>query len=196
MTKRHADKGAEAAPKKQKLKESEADDKVKVLETAYREALSTYKADKTNKDLRRAKSAAKKAWDEAVAASADGEQLLCRDCSHMFIFAPEEREFYVERSWDHTPTRCPSCQEAYTTRLEDRSKRDNNNGKNMCYAFQRGECIRGERCKFSHDLKHGGKNSNIGGSKAMPLKKNPCYAFLKGECTWGDGCKYSHSQAN
>jgi hypothetical protein len=129
------------------------------LETAYRQALSAFKADKTNKDLRRAKSAARKAWDEAVAATQDGEQLTCNDCSQSFMFTTGEREFYTDLCFDQAPTRCKACNTAQKTRLYDRSKRDSNNGQNMCYAFQHGSCKHGARCKFSHNPEFGGTPS-------------------------------------
>eukprot|EP00978_Attheya_sp_CCMP212_P034913 scaffold149238_cov28-Attheya_sp.AAC.1 len=76
-----------------------SDDMIDVtsLEAAYRLALSAFKADKTNKDLRRAKSATRKALDAGVAATEEGEQLTCKDCSQSFIFRTGEREFYTEQ---------------------------------------------------------------------------------------------------
>jgi hypothetical protein len=136
-----------------------ADLGLQALETAYRQALSAFKSDKTNKDLRRAKSAARKAWDEAVAATQDGEQLTCKDCSQTFMFTTGEREFYTDLCFDKAPTRCQACNTAHKFRLYDRSKRDSNNGKNMCYAFQHGECKHGEKCKFSHNPEFGGTPS-------------------------------------
>ena len=194
MSKREAEKVAEAeAPSEKKHKqqdEAASEDadaavaSVKLLEGAYRAALSAFKVDKTNKELRRVKSAAKNAWDAAVAATGKGEPLTCKDCSHMFLF--QDRELYEKEGWDHTPTRCPSCNVASTDRLKDRSKRDSS-GKNMCYDFQRGECTRGDRCKFSHDPNHGG-NAN---KKAPP--KPVCFAFRKGECKLGDQCGFPHT---
>jgi hypothetical protein len=135
---------------------------VKSLEAAYRLALSAFKADKTNKDLRRAKSATRKAWDAGIAATEEGEQLTCKDCSQSFIFRTGEREFYTEQGWIHTPKRCSECKEARKVRLSnDRIKLDNNNGKNMCYDFQRGACTHGDECRFSHNPKHGGTPKEV-----------------------------------
>jgi hypothetical protein len=135
---------------------------VSSLEAAYRLALSAFKADKTNKDLRRAKSAARKAWDVGVAAMEEGEQITCKDCSQSFIFRTGEREFYTEQGWIHTPKRCSECKEARKVRLSnDRIKLDNNNGKNMCYDFQRGACTHGDECRFSHNPKHGGTPKEV-----------------------------------
>jgi predicted Zn-ribbon and HTH transcriptional regulator len=191
--KREADNEGDAAPLEKKPKQQEAepaaepvdvvvDEKIQALEEAYRLALTTFKADKTNKDLRRAKSAAKRAWDEAVVAStAGGEPLTCKDCSHMFLFL--ERELYDEKGWT-SPSRCPKCNELFSVRSKDRTKRDST-GKNMCYDFQRGECTRGNRCRFSHDPKHAGSASKI------PVKP-VCFAFKRGHCKLGDECNFRH----
>ena len=58
----------------------------------------------------------------------------------------------------------------------------------VCYAFERGECTRGDSCKFSHE---GG-----GASSARPSysgeKRGICFDFTKGRCTRGDSCKFQH----
>ena len=53
-----------------------------------------------------------------------------------------------------------------------------------CYAFQRGECDRGDSCRFSH-----GSSFNRGFSSP---KSGNCFAFQRGECSRGDGCRFSH----
>eukprot|EP01083_Nonionella_stella_P209025 758075_1 len=130
------------------------------LEKKYRMALAAFKADKTNKDLRRARSAAKKAWDESVAANTEGEPLTCRDCSQMFIFNVKDQKLYADQGWDHRPTRCFFCSGMFKARRSDRSKKDDRQGKNMCYAFQKGNCPYGDECKFSHDSKFAGKDES------------------------------------
>jgi hypothetical protein len=193
MSKREAEEGAAAAPTEKKPKYSDdaaseaapvSADLIKTLEMAYKNDLLAFKADKTNKDLRRAKSASRKAWDAAIAATVDGEQLQCKDCSQMFIFPKEEKYFGEQQGWILTPTRCPNCNEANKDRLKDRTKRDSS-GKNMCYDFQRGECTRGNRCKFSHDPNHAGSN------KEAPTKP-VCHAFQRGKCKLGDACSFTH----
>lgn len=169
--------------KRQKVDDAPPD--VKILEDTYRKALQAYKKDKSNKDLRRAKSAAKKAWDEAlIAMNSDAEVVTCKDCSQVFFF--RDRQFYEDQGWSHTPSRCETCREAFINRKKDRSKLDNNSGKKMCYDFQRGKCTRGDLCKFSHDPNH------CGNKKQQALPKKVCFAFREGKCKFGDACKYYH----
>ena len=183
--------------------------KLEVLEAAYKNALDEFKKDKTNKDLRRAKSAAKKAYDEAVLEEAKKScnnnsatvvvQITCKDCSQMFVHVVEPQSNDNEKKkhqkddkkeYLHRPTRCPKCNDTLRNRLKDRSKRDST-GKNMCYDFQRGECTRGNRCKFSHNLEHGG-NAN----KKAPIKPI-CHDFLKtGKCERGNKCRFRHEIQN
>ena len=189
---------------------SNDDVNVDALEAIYREALSAFKANKSNKDLRRAKSIAKRAWDAAVAATQDGEQLKCRNCSQMFIFSTGEKEYYEDKSLDK-PIRCKKCSKAEKARRADRSKDNNKKGKNMCRAFQRGECKRGLQCKFSHDPKHGGvkkendsdekddKDENKKDEKDAENKKD-IKPIASGVCKWGSNCKlkkcrFSHSSS-
>jgi predicted Zn-ribbon and HTH transcriptional regulator len=194
--KRETDNEGDAAPLEKKPKQQEAeaepaadkavdvvvDAKIQALEEAYRLALTAFKVDKTNKDLRRARSAAKRAWDEAVVASTTGgEPLTCKDCSHMFLFL--EKELFDEKGW-MSPSRCPKCHELFLERSKDRTKLDSK-GKNMCYDFQRGECTHGNRCRFSHDPKHAGSASKI------PVKP-VCFAFKRGHCKLGDECRFRH----
>mmetsp|Transcript_44899 Transcript_44899/g.87922 ORF Transcript_44899/g.87922 Transcript_44899/m.87922 type:complete len:281 (-) Transcript_44899:568-1410(-) len=129
---------------------------VAALESAYRKALALFKTDKSDKDQRRAKSAAKKAWDRAVDLLQDGEQLQCRDCSQMFMFTTEEQAFYAESGWAHRPLRCRLCAEMQKARRADRTVRDSR-GRNMCYSFQQGRCQYGDACIFSHAPKQAGK---------------------------------------
>lgn len=191
------------------------------LETVYREALARFKADKSNKDLRRARTAAKKAWDEAVLRECrdDGAKALhCKDCSQMFLWTSEEQEYYASstRNWMHQPLRCRACAESQKKRransninstddaavdVEDSGKKA---GKNMCYAFQRGECRYGDKCKFNHDPNFAGKNKddddddddnesreNDSNNNAEPengTKKRKGVPNVIAICKWGKNC--------
>ncbi len=173
---------------------------VNALEAKYREALAAFKNDKSNKDLRRAKTAAKRAWDAVVNSTQDGEQLTCRDCSQSFMFTSEEEELYNKNCWAHRPTRCKICSEKRNSRLEDRTNRDRKT-KNMCYAFQQGTCEYGDRCKFSHDPNGKKKiedddSNDDEGTKHEISKKAKQVTFIA-KCKWGSKCtlkkcRFSH----
>ena len=171
---------------------------LKSLQKAYDDALAAFKADKSNKDLRRAKTAARRALDEAIANSTDGEQLTCRDCSKKFIFTTKEQKEYEKRGWNDLPTRCNTCSDAHNARRTDserREKLDSGGGKRMCYAFQRdGKCPHGDKCKFSHDPRHGGKlTEGSVGYKSLLRHHKVCYLFQRdGTCKYGDKCSHSH----
>ena len=80
----------------------------------------------------------------------------------------------------------------------------------VCYQYQKGECTRGDSCRFSHDGK-----GEAGNYSAAPRRGggNVCYAFQKGKPSWcaliknravikyhhivgecdrGDSCRFSH----
>mmetsp|Transcript_21654 Transcript_21654/g.53716 ORF Transcript_21654/g.53716 Transcript_21654/m.53716 type:complete len:393 (-) Transcript_21654:842-2020(-) len=180
---------------------------VETLEKAYRDALALFKADKTNKDLRRARTAAKRAWDEAVARECldeGAQQLHCRDCSQMFLWTTEEQDYYKASEWNHKPQRCRKCAESQKARrksAEDSSeetKKTGKAGKNMCYAFQRGECPYGDLCKFNHDPEFGGKKKkDENDSEENPnndessesTKKRKAVPDVIAICKWGKECK-------
>jgi len=52
----------------------------------------------------------------------------------------------------------------------------------------RGECDRGDSCRFSHDAAGGDAPPRSSG-------RGVCYAFQKGECERGDACRFSHEVA-
>ena len=209
---------------------------VQNLEKAYRDALARFKADKTNKDLRRARTAAKRAWDEAVAkesADSGAQQLRCSDCSQMFLWTAEEQDYYKdsERNWGHKPQRCRKCAESQKDRRKSHHllrcelatetneetkilivRKLGRAGKNMCYAFQRGECKYGDLCKFNHDPEFGGKKKDndsesenktdeTEGETNVVTKKRKVIPDVIAICKWGKDCKikrcrYRHAVGN
>eukprot|EP00601_Ochromonadales_sp_CCMP2298_P032556 CAMPEP_0173348582 /NCGR_PEP_ID=MMETSP1144-20121109/13818_1 /TAXON_ID=483371 /ORGANISM="non described non described, Strain CCMP2298" /LENGTH=159 /DNA_ID=CAMNT_0014296253 /DNA_START=43 /DNA_END=519 /DNA_ORIENTATION=- len=60
----------------------------------------------------------------------------------------------------------------------------------VCFQFQRGECTRGDACRFSHSLEGGDAGGyaprRTGGGGGA------CYAFQRGECDRGDASRFSH----
>jgi len=56
----------------------------------------------------------------------------------------------------------------------------------VCFAFQKGQCDRGDACRFSHT------EAKEGDAAASSWSKPPCFAFQKGECWRGDDCRFSH----
>ena len=60
------------------------------------------------------------------------------------------------------------------------SRRNTSDKRHPCYAFQAGECNRGDACRFGHFLPN-----HAGG-------KQPCLAWAGGGCHKGAACKFSH----
>ena len=163
------------------------------LDQAYQEALQAYKADKSNKELRRHKTAAKQAWDQALLASAPSgsKAIVCRNCSQYFIFTAENIETFQDKGWV-LPVQCKSCAKHIgVRRSKDRTTVDQR--QNMCYEFQKtGECSRGDRCKFSHVTNHVGKAKQAG----LLEKVKVCKYFEQGEtCPHGSKCRFQHAAA-
>ena len=111
--------------------------------------------------------------------------LNCRDCNAEFIFSAGEQEFYQSKGWENQPTRCTECKNAKKARFGEGPSAGP-----VCYAFQEGECTRGDACRFSHTEGGGGGGGFGGGGGGAPV----CYAFQKGECTRGDACRFSHTE--
>ena len=103
----------------------------------------------------------------------EDETLVCRDCGGDFIFTVGEQEFFKSKGFDNKKTRCADCTAAKKARFgEDGGKGGGKGGKGgkgkggkgggkgdggkgkggggVCYAFQKGECSRGDSCRFSH----------------------------------------------
>jgi hypothetical protein len=127
----------------------------------------------------------KSAGDAGGLAKPEGEDITlnCRDCNAEFQFSAGEQEFYQSKGWDNQPTRCTECKNAKKARFGEEA--GGARAAPVCYAFQKGECTRGDACRFAHGEGGGGGG---GGGFGAPV----CYAFQKGECTRGDGCRFSH----
>ena len=60
-------------------------------------------------------------------------------------------------------------------------------GLKPCYAYAKGECFRGDRCRYWHDpaIPKPDRSKQMG-------EGGPCWAFAQGRCFRGDACRYSH----
>ena len=87
----------------------EDDGIINELERAYQIALAEFKGNKIDKDLRRAKTAARRALDNALLLAAGGgddvDQLSCTSCSKKFVFTTKERTKYEQMGWKETRSR-------------------------------------------------------------------------------------------
>ena len=108
--------------------------------------------------------------------------MTCRDCSESFVFTSGEQEFYASKGWENKPTRCEACKKAKKARFGE-------DVKPRCYAYERGECWRGENCKFSHG--HEPTYGEQEDGNRTPI----CFAYQRGECTRGDSCKFLHDDS-
>lgn len=59
----------------------------------------------------------------------------------------------------------------------------------VCFAYQRGGCDRGDSCRFAHE---GGGSGGQRGGPARRMGDRVCYAYQKGECDRGGACRFSH----
>jgi len=109
--------------------------------------------------------------------------LTCRDCSEPFPFSVEDQQWHIDQGFDNSPSRCKPCQKAKKERM--------NGGPAPCYAFNDGNCDRGDNCRFAHGASGGGGGGGGYGSRPQ----GECYAFKEGNCTRGDGCRFSHGGA-
>lgn len=149
------------------------------LEETYHLALAAFKSNKNDKELRRAKTAARRALDDAIllaaSTTANGttRQLTCTDCSKKFIYsmtdtAQTKQHSRKGRNDNSLPKRCHPCHSIRSNRLSiNQNQRRialDSRKRNMCYAFQKGECPHGTNCKFSHNPEHGGGG---GGGKLL-----------------------------
>ena len=121
-----------------KTSSSSSSSHIERLEEEYQKALTAFKADKTNKDLRRAKTAARQALDSAITASQPkgSKQLTCLDCSRIFFFSKEDQKKHKKMKWNEMPKRCELCKSKRTERLANQRGKLDTKERNICYAFQ------------------------------------------------------------
>ena len=55
-------------------------------------------------------------------------------------------------------------------------------GPGICYSFQRGECNRGDACRYLHETQERKRGPGV------------CYSYQRGECHRGDACRYLHEE--
>jgi hypothetical protein len=72
------------------------------------------------------------------------------------VFSAGEQEFYAEKALENEPTRCKECRKekkaARNKRMRARRKNKTGPASNVCFAFQKGECTRGDECRFKHEI--------------------------------------------
>mmetsp|Transcript_81159 Transcript_81159/g.175403 ORF Transcript_81159/g.175403 Transcript_81159/m.175403 type:complete len:104 (-) Transcript_81159:114-425(-) len=98
---------------------------------------------------------------EAAAAPSDFSEktLKCKDCDCDWVFTVGEQEFYAGKGFENEPTRCKECRKKKKSERYRRNRAARKTGgaaatpgSNVCFAFQKGECTRGEECRFKHTL--------------------------------------------
>eukprot|EP00971_Amphidinium_carterae_P313941 6239549-Amphidinium_carterae.1 len=60
-----------------------------------------------------------------------------------------------------------------------------------CWAYAKGECTRGSKCRFEH-VDGGGVKAAAATQKRSASRTRPCNAFQRGQCKYGDKCKFAH----
>jgi hypothetical protein len=82
------------------------------------------------------------------------------------VFSAGEQEFYREKGFENEPTRCKECRKAKKVarnrRMRNRRQKKTGPGGNVCYAFQKGECTRGDECRFAHEIAEEGADADDG----------------------------------
>ncbi len=93
------------------------------------------------------------------------KQLTCVDCSRIFFFSKEDQKKHKKMKWNEMPKRCELCKSRRTERLANQRGKLDKKERNICYAFQAGECPFGASCKFSHN-----PNNHAGGKRSGKSK--------------------------
>lgn len=138
----------------------------------------------------------KSTFEEKQEAEANLQPIMiaCRDCSEEFEFSVDDQQWHIDQGFDNQPSRCRPCQKAKKERM--------NGGPPPCYAFNDGNCDRGDSCKFSHGGNSGGGGGGggrggrgghgRGGRGGGRGGGGKCFKFQEGNCTFGDSCRFTH----
>ena len=146
----------------------------------------------------------------------EDETLSCRDCAEDFVFTSGEQEFYASKGWENKPTRCEACRTAKKARLGKISRSVTRtreasaqrrelqvfaalNGRTGAAAAavasgvraSKGECTRGDSCKFSHE--EGGVAVPDRRRGAAGRRGRRLLAFFEGWSMRGDSCRFSRA---
>ena len=67
----------------------------------------------------------------------------------------------------------------------------------VCYAHQRGECHRGDSCRFSHDSaapagREASSATTTATATAAPTATQACIHYQQGRCLHGNNCRFRH----
>jgi|EP00505_MAST-04D_sp_SCG-Rhode-Island_P001832 cleavage and polyadenylation specificity factor subunit 4 len=200
-TRKRTDSAGSSASNKSKEEEEVGHKKAKLEDPVIEDAPNTEDAPKEQDEKSREENTEREdrppVADDDAPLQEEGEELDCRDCGNKFIFSKGEQEFFAMKGFTNKPSRCKEC------KMKKRNERDGGRGKPVCYAFQRGECNRGEECRYAHESGGGGGGGGYdrggrggydrggrGGGGDRP--RGVCYAFQRGDCSRGSDCRFAH----
>lgn len=66
----------------------------------------------------------------------------------------------------------------------------------ICFAFEKGECTRGDGCRFDHISSGNSRSERTERRERDDKKSTICFAFQKGDCDRGDSCRFDHVSDN
>ena len=154
--------------------------------------------------------------EEAPAAAAEEEE------EEVLDEAEQKKKARVERFGGTYVSPREAAKAAAAKKGGKKGGKSGKGGKGVCFAFQKGECERGDECRFAHvkdasavagGAGGAGKSrtacrgcgeeghfkrdcpkggSSNGGKSAKGGGKGVCFAFQKGECERGDECRFAH----
>ena len=146
----------------------------------------------------------------AVAIKAHRAELRGRKINVRKALDPESLAAAIARS-ERSKSERDAGLEAEGTKVVKKSRAKSG----MCFAFQKGDCSRGEACRFSHAAPSAaaegaaaegaaaaaGAPEGEGGAAAAATRvaaaaalKGVCFKWRKGECERGSACKFAHSE--